>query len=132
MQPLPQAPSFWQFENAAVVNDAGTDVTALQRNDPDPPAASKKMIRGPLTRRATSIRVIGKTFSPLVAVPLLDAAESRPDGVDWVLCVRTEMSEFSGEHGRAPSSIDNPTGADGAIAAVDSGADPLAIAIIWL
>src|SRR6266571_7272824 len=109
MQPLPQAPSFWQFENAAVVNDAGADVTALQRDDPDPPAAAEEMISSPFTGRATIISVIWKTFSPLVAVPLLHSAESRPDCVDGVLGVRTKMSEFPGEHGRAPCGIDDPT-----------------------
>src|SRR5437879_13508921 len=130
MQPLPLAPAFWQCEDAAVVNDAGTDVTALQRNDPDPPAASKKMIRRPFTRGAASVRVIGKTLSPLVAVPLFYVGEARPDGVDRVLRVRTEMSEFSGEHGRAPCGIDDPSRVDGAIAPIESGADLLAIAII--
>jgi len=33
------------------------------------------------------------------------------------------MSEFSGEHGRAPCGIDDPTRVDGAIAAMESGAE---------
>jgi hypothetical protein len=33
------------------------------------------------------------------------------------------MSEFSGEHGRAPCGIDDPTRKDGAIAAIESGAE---------
>src|SRR6202035_1970357 len=89
MQPLPQASSFRQFENAAVVNDSRADVAALQRNNPDPPAAAEEMIGGPFTRGEATIRVIGKTFSPFVAVPLFYAAEARPHSVDGVLGVRT-------------------------------------------
>ena len=130
MKALPQAPALWQLENATVINNAGTDVTALQRNDPDPPSASKKMIRCPFTRGTALICVIGKTLSPLVAVPLLDPAEARPDCVNRVLGVRTKMSEFSGEHGRTTGSVDNPTRADGAFTTIQSGADLLAIVII--
>src|SRR5215469_7697711 len=132
MQALPQAPSFWQFENAAVINDARTDVTALQRNNPDPPAAAEEVIRGPFTRGTAIISIIGKTFSPFVTVPFLYAAEARPDCVNGVLGVRTKMSKFSREHGRAPRGIYDPVSTNGAFAAIKSGADILTGAIIYL
>src|SRR5919109_1455807 len=75
VQTLPEARAFRQFEDAAVVNDAGADIAALQRNDPDPPAGAKKVISCPFSRGATLIRVVGKTLAPFVAVPFLDAAE---------------------------------------------------------
>src|SRR5882762_3558179 len=84
LQSLGEARSFWEFKDATVINDAGADVTAMQRNNPDPPAAPKKMIRGPLTRGAAIVSVIRKTLPPFIAVPLLDAAESRPDSIDRV------------------------------------------------
>ena len=90
------------------------------------------MIRGPLARSATAIRILGKTFAPVVAVPLLNAAESRPDSVDGVLGVRTKISEFSRQHRSAPCSIDDPTRASGAFATIDRSADPLSIPIIQL
>ena len=108
VQPFPQSPSFPKFENAAVVNDSRADIAALQRNNPDPPAATEKMIRGPFTRGATTVRVIGKTFSPFVAVPLLYAAEPRPHSIDRVVGVGAKKSEFPREHGRAARCIDNP------------------------
>ena len=44
--------------------------------------AAEKMIRGPFTRGAAVVCIIGETFSPLVAVPLLYPAEARPHSVD--------------------------------------------------
>ena len=87
MEPFAQARSFRKFENTAVINDAGADVTAVQRNDPDPPAATEQMIGGPFAAGATTVGVIGKAFSPFVAVPLFDPAKSGPNCIDGVLGV---------------------------------------------
>src|SRR5262249_45706944 len=48
VQSLSQSRSLWKFEDPTVVNDTGADIAALQWNDPNPPAASEKMVRGPL------------------------------------------------------------------------------------
>src|SRR5438128_6678521 len=112
---MAQARSFGEFKNAGVVNDARADVTAMQRNDPDPPTASEEMVRGPFACSAATVRIIGKTLAPLVAVPLFHAGEPRPDGVDRMLRVRTKMSKFPSEHGSAPCSIDDPTSANSAV-----------------
>src|SRR5262249_2391374 len=109
-QSLSQTRSVWKFENAAVVHDACTDIAALQRNHPDPPAAAEKMIRGPFTRGTTLVRVIGKSFAPFVAVPFFNAAEPRPDCIDGVLGIRAKMSELSREHSRTACRINDPTG----------------------
>src|SRR5215467_7976110 len=101
MQSLPQSRSLRKFENATVVNDAGTDVATLQRNDPDPPAASKKMIRGPFACGATMVRIIAKPFAPFVTVPFFNVTESRPNRVDGMLRIRAKISELSREHGCA-------------------------------
>src|SRR5262249_24805517 len=75
VQSLSQLRSLWKFENAAVVNDPGADIAALQRNNPDPPTTPEKVVRRPLTRGATLVRVIGKTFAPFIAVPFSCASE---------------------------------------------------------
>src|SRR5437762_12766122 len=85
VQPLAEAWSFRKLENAAVVHDAGTDISPAQRNDPDPPAAAEQMVGASLTRGATMISVIRKALSPFIAVPLLNAVEPQPDAVDGML-----------------------------------------------
>ena len=132
MEPLSQARSFWKFENAAVIYDARAHVAASKRNDPNPPAATKQMIGGPFTSDATTICVIGKAFSPFIAVPLLDAGESRPNRVDGMLRVLAKMPELPGKHGRAACSIDNPTASSSAFAKIDKNAHSLSVAIVQL
>src|SRR5438105_2622937 len=78
VQPLAQARSFREFENAIVINNACADIAALQRNNPDPPTPTEKVIGRPLATRSTPVGVIGKTLPPFLTVPLLDATES-PD-----------------------------------------------------
>src|SRR4029077_10907140 len=109
MQPLAQAWSFREFENAIVINNACADIAALQRNNPDPPTPTEKVIGRPLAARSTTVGVIGKTLPPFVTVPLLDATESRPDRIDRMLVVWTKMSQLPRQHGCTSSGIDNPT-----------------------
>ena len=130
VQSLSQSRSLWKFEDAAVVNDAGTDIAALQRNDPDPPAATEKMVRGPLTPGATTVRVIRKTFPPFVAVPFFNAAEPRPDGIDGVLAIWAKMSELSREHGRAACSINDPSTGSGAFPAINDNVYLLSMPVV--
>src|SRR5262249_5153610 len=92
------------------------NVTSLQRNDPDPPTTSEEMVRGPFTRGAATICIIGKTLAPLVAVPLFHAGEPRPDSVNRMLRVGPKISKFPGAHRCAPSSIDDPTRPNSAFA----------------
>src|SRR5712691_5427268 len=47
VQAFAQARSFGKFEDAAVVNDSSTDITATQWNDPAPPAMSHEMVGRP-------------------------------------------------------------------------------------
>src|SRR5262245_54350988 len=129
MQSLPQSRSLRKFENATVINNAGADIAALQRNDPDPPAAPEKMICGPFAPSATMVRVFGKSFAPFVAVPFFNAAESRPDRVDGMLGVWAKMSEFSSEHGRASCSINGPTASSRALRAIDNCGHCLFLAV---
>ena len=135
VQPLAQTRSFRKLENAAVVHDAGTDISPAQRNDPDPPSAAEQMIGGPFTRGTRTISVIWKAFSPFIAVPLFDAAESRPDGVDGMLGIRTKMSESPSDHCRSPCRIDKPTASGPAIAGfatIDNDANALPICAVQL
>ena len=88
------------------------------------------MICGPLTRGAAVISVIRKTFPPVIAVPLLDAAESCPDSVDGMLWVRPKMAELSGEHSRAACGIDDPAATCRAFAKIGNGANPLPIPVV--
>ena len=132
VQPLPQSRAFWKFKDTTIVNDAGAHVTALQGNDPDPPASPKKMIRSPLACREAIFRIIGKTLSPFVAVPLLDAAESRPYRIDGVFRVRAKISKLSSEHGSASRSIDQPACTNAGFAEFAGDADPLSVPIIQL
>src|SRR5215470_14597566 len=96
------------------------------------------MVGSPFTGGPTTIRVIRETLAPLIAVPLFDAGESRPDSVDGVFGIRPKISEFPGEHGRAACGIDNPTATCRALAKVcpdysqriDNRADLLSIAIV--
>src|SRR5260370_21598800 len=108
MQPLAQARSFREFENAIVINNACADIAPLQRNNPDPPTPTEQVICRPFPARATPVGVIGKTFSPFVTIPLLDATESRPDCIDRMLVVQAQMSQLPRQHGRASCGIDNP------------------------
>src|SRR4029450_7756678 len=101
VQSLSQSRSLWKFEDATVVNDAGANIAALQRNDPNPPAAPEKMVRGPLASSSTRVRVIRKTFTPFVAIPLFDAAKARPHRINWVFGIRSEIPELSCDHRRA-------------------------------
>ena len=132
VQPLPQSRAFWKLKDATVVDNSGTHIAALQWNDPDPPTAPKKVICGPLTRGAATVRVIGKTLSPFITVPLLDAGESRPHRVDGVFRVRAKISELSRKHGSASRSIDQPTCVNGGFPEFAGDADPLAAPIIQL
>src|SRR5437870_3072701 len=130
VQPFSQAWPFWKFENPAVVDDAGTHITAAQGNNPNPPATAKQMVRGPFTARATRVGVIWKTFSPFVAVPLFRTVEPRPYRVDRMLGVRTKMSKLSREHGRASGCIDNPTAPHPALIRIDNCIDGLSVRAI--
>jgi len=76
------------------------------------------------------IGVIREAFSPVIAVPLFNAAEACPDRVDGVFGVRTKMSQFPGEHGRAPGRIDDPTAGCRAFAAIDNCANPLTVPVV--
>ena len=105
VQSLSQSRSVRKFENAAIVNDPGADIAALQRNDPDPPAATEKMVRGPFACGTTMVRVIGKSFAPFVAVPILHVGKAGPDGVDRVLGVLLEVSQLAREHRAAAAGI---------------------------
>src|SRR5205814_4054467 len=109
VQPLAQARSFREFENALVINNAFADIAALQRNNPDPPTPTEKVIGRPLATRSTPVGVIGKTLPPFVTVPLLDATESRPDRIDRMLVVWTKMSQLPRQHCRTSGGIDNLT-----------------------
>src|SRR4029453_7800427 len=130
VQSLSQSRSLRKFEDATVVNDTGADIAALQRNNPNPPAASEKMVCGPLASGSTRVRVIGKTFAPFVAVPFFDAAKARPHRVDGVLGIRAKISELSREHGSAACSIDDPTAGSSALLTVDNGVHRLSITVI--
>src|SRR5262249_40692365 len=130
VQSLSQSRSVRKFENASVVNDPGADVAALQRNDPDPPTAPEKMVRGPLARSATIVRVIRKPLAPFVAVPFFDPPEPRPHRVDRVLCIRRKISELSGKHRGATGSIDNPTARGDPFAIIDNSVHGLSTAVI--
>src|SRR5439155_18044610 len=115
VQPVGKIRAFRQFENPIVVHNAGAHVTALQGNDPNPPATAEQMIRSPFTASATMIGVVREAFPPFVAVPLLDAAEARPYSVDGMLGVRTKMSQLPGEHSRAACGINYPTRPNGTL-----------------
>ena len=130
MQSLAKTRSFGELEDATVVNDPGTDIAAVQRNDPDPPAASEEMVRRPFACSATAIRVVGKTLPPFVAVPFFHSAESRPDSVDGMLDVGTKMSEFARQHRSASGCVDDPTRTNGAFVTIDGSADLLAIPVV--
>src|SRR4029453_16499230 len=130
MQSLSEIRSFRQFENPVVIHNAGTDVTPAQWNDPNPPAAAEQMIRSPFTASATTIGVVREAFSPVVAIPLFNVAEACPDRIDGVFGVRTKMSQFPGEHRRAPCRIDDPTAGGGAFASIQKRPNPLAVPVV--
>src|SRR6266566_3418020 len=132
VQPLAEAGSFRKFENTLVVHNSCADVTSMQGNDPDPPAATKQMIGGPFTTGATTIGIVGETFSPFVAVPLLYAGESRPDCIDGMVVVRSKMPELTREHRCAPSGIDNPTASSAKVATIDNGIHSLPLPVVEL
>src|SRR4029453_16241932 len=118
-QSLSQSWSLWKFEDPTVVNDTCADIAALQRNDPNPPTAPEKMVRGPLASSSTTVRVIGKTSAPFVAVPFFDAAKPRTDHIDGVFGIRSKISELSCEHRRASRSIDDPAATGCALGIID-------------
>src|SRR5215211_6006777 len=130
VQSFPQSRTLWKFENATVVNDTGADIATLQRNNPNPPAAPEKMVRGPLASSSATVRVIGKTFAPFVAVPFFDAAKPRPHRVDGVLGIWSKMSELSREHRRAASGIDDPTASGCALSIIDDSAYFLSVTAV--
>src|SRR5436190_6348603 len=130
VQSLSQSRSLWKFEDATVVNDTGADIASLQRNDPNPPAASEKMVRGPLASSSTRVRIIGKTFAPFVAVPFFNAAKPCPHRVDGVLGIRAKISELSREHRRAACSIDNPTASGRPFGSIDDSVYSLSMAAV--
>src|ERR1700747_2141523 len=109
MQPLAQARSFREFENAIVINNACADIAALQRNNPDPPTPTEKVIGRPLAALSTAAGVIREKPPAVVTVPTLYATESRPDRIDRMLVVWTKMSQLPRQHGCTSGSIDNPT-----------------------
>ena len=119
VQAFAQARSFGKFEDAAVVNDSSTDIAAAQWDDPAPPAMSHEMVRRPRAGGATCPGVIGKTFAPVVTIPILHAAKSCPDRVDRVLVVLTKMAELTREHGCPSGCIDNPAAAHRALFNID-------------
>src|SRR5215831_1018028 len=91
------------------------------------------MIRGPFTRGPATIRILGKTLSPVVTIPLLHAGEPPPDGVNRMLRVRAKISKFPGEHRGATCSIDDPVRANSALASiVDNGVDLLSACAVQL
>src|SRR6266566_4694425 len=132
VQPLAEAGSFRKFENTIVVHNSRADVASVQGNDPNPPAATKQVIGGPFTAGATTIGVVGETFSPFVAVPLLYAGESRPNCIDGMVVVRSKMSELTREHRGASCGIDNPTASSATFAMIDDGIHSLPLPVIEL
>src|SRR5262245_25033302 len=130
VQSLSQSRSLWKFEDATVVNDTSADIAALQRNDPNPPAASEKMVRGPFASRSARVRVIGKTFAPFVAVPFFDAAKPRPDRINWVFGIRSEIAELSCEYGSTTCSINDPTATSRALSIIDDSVYSLSMAAV--
>src|SRR5437588_9778939 len=132
VQSLCQRRPFRQRKEAAVVNEAGADVTSLQWNDPDPPAATEQMIRGPLTRGSATVRIIRKTFPPVVAVPFLHAGKSRPHSIDRMLSVLAKIAKLASDYACASGGIDEPPRGDRAFASVERGADSLCRAVVQL
>src|SRR5262249_14335530 len=130
VQSLPQSRSFRKFKDATVVNDTGADIAALQRNDPNPPAASEKMVRGPLASSSTTVRVIGKTFAPFVAVPFFDAAKPCPHRINWVFGIWSKIPSLSCDHCRAARSIDNPTTTSYALNLINDSVYSLSLAVV--
>ena len=110
-RPVGEVRAFRQLEDARIVNDAGADIAAAQRNDPAPPAMAHQVVRRPRAARATGIRVIGETLAPFVAVPVLHAREARPDSVDRMLGVLPEMAELAREQRRASARVHEPAAA---------------------
>ena len=90
------------------------------------------MICRPLAARATPVGVIGKPFSPFVAIPLLDATESRPDRIDRMLVVRAQMSQLSRQHSGASCGIDNPTVTHAALGKIDNCIYDLPVRLVQL
>src|SRR5437762_10592715 len=90
------------------------------------------MIGGPFTRGSATVRVIWKTFPPVVAVPFLHAVKSRPHSINRMLCIRAKIAKLASEHACAPSGIDEPTRADRPFASVESGGDSLCRAVVQL
>src|SRR5262245_18539584 len=130
VQPLSQSRSLWKFEDATVVDDTSADIAALQRNDPNPPAAPEKMVRGPLPSSSTTVRVIAKTFAPFVAVPFFDAAKPRPHRINWVFGIRAKIPELSCDHRRAARSIVDPAASSCALGIIDDSGYSLSIAAV--
>src|SRR5262249_45480838 len=130
VQSLPQSRSFRKFKDATVVNDTGADIAALQRNDPNPPAASEKMVRGPLASSSTTVRVIGKTFAPFVAVPFFDTAKPRPHRINWMFGILSEIPALSCDHRRAPRGIDDPAATSCALSIIHDGVHFLSMAAV--
>ena len=107
-----------QLEDARIVNQPRTDIAALERNDPAPPAVAHQVIRRPVSRRAAGVGVIRKTFAPFVAVPIFHAREARPDRVDRMLGVLPKVAELAREHRGPAAGIDDPASGNASLPSI--------------
>src|SRR5438309_10850172 len=76
------------------------------------------MVGRPGPTRATRVGKRRETLAPFVAVPVFDIPETRPDGVDRMLLIGTEVSELARKNRGASARIDDPPAADRFLAAV--------------
>src|SRR5437868_8264115 len=83
------------------------------------------MIRGPRSRRSARIHVIGIFLPPVIAVPILNPGEPRPDRVDRVIQVRPVPAELAGKKRGSATRVHQPARGHGTFAAVHSYAQCL-------
>src|SRR3954447_16613068 len=118
VQTLCQVRARGKIENPAVINDAGADIAAAERNDPAPPAVAHEVVRRPLPTGTAGVCHHGKFFAKFTTVPFLHACETRPHCVDRMVEVRPKVSELPRNDGGATARIDDPTCANCALLAL--------------
>lgn len=108
-----QGPVLGPGDAALVEDDADADVSALEGDDPGPPAVAHEVVGGGGADAVAGGGEAGVFYGELVAVHVEDAAPSGPDGGGGVGVVGLEPVVLAGDEGGDAGGVHDPAGFDG-------------------
>src|SRR5258706_88204 len=112
LQALTEQTAIREFDQSLVEHDANADIPALQRNDPRPPTVAHEMVCRRAAHAMASLGPHRKFLRQFPAVPILDAAPTRPDRRRWMFGIGLPPTLLARKQSREAGSIHDPARAN--------------------